>query len=168
MEFIHGRVQARALITQHAYNELWDWYGPVLKEIYEKTGHWRNIWERNMIYGFATRAAAEHLLRGHADGTFVISFSETLPGVLGIYHVHEGTPREYVMTAEEQHASFREFLLNAKQLQALLCPPSNEPAGGKSELITKAKLLREFRAPRNPKSAAGPANEPAGEPADDD
>lgn len=66
-------------VSHEAFEVFWTWYGPALKEVYEKAGHARLLWERYWLFGFMSEETAREHLAGQPPGTFLLAFSEITP-----------------------------------------------------------------------------------------
>jgi hypothetical protein len=150
VRFLHARLGGVDRVTQAHFSSFWDWYGAILKEIFEKTGHWRLLWERYVISGFMEMREARRLLESHLDGTFMLIFPETMPPQLAIPHVCNSRPDRCGLISlhpEHDREPIREFLEAQPALLHLLSP-SVDRQPGRYSIVAKSRLLKDFRPTR--------------------
>ena len=71
------------IVSEDDANNFWQWFGLCLHTIRFKR-HILSLWTQGSIFGFINKEESVRLLSSQPDGTFLIRFSESNPGVFGI------------------------------------------------------------------------------------
>lgn len=66
----------------------WGWFGRIVHKIRHQKA-FASLWLNGLIYGFLSKIQAEEILKGESAGTFLIRFSERVPGKQAIAYVKE-------------------------------------------------------------------------------
>jgi len=102
----------------------WEWLGQVLTTIRFK----RNVsklWFAGLIYGLVSKKECTRILRKESNGTFLIRFSESVPGSFAVAYTTDDTSnkvKHYLVKPEDIGAnkSLPDFLKEKKLFQKLI------------------------------------------------
>lgn len=124
-DYIHQRFfDLSDQVSEKQVNVFWNWFGQCLQTIRFKR-YIANMWNTGIIFGFMTKEECNRVLQGQGLGTFLIRFSESLPGLFGVAYVSDD-PKERIkhcLIKNEDigsNKSLAEFLRDKDQFQLLL------------------------------------------------
>lgn len=82
-------------MTRAQFDQLWAWLAPVLLSLRFRR-HYATLWTRGFIHGLIARHDADRRLQqsGLRVGTFLLRFSESLPGAVTISYVADASELE--------------------------------------------------------------------------
>ena len=141
----NGRIHISAV----HWHSFWSFFGSCM----EKLRHQRNLipmWQRGLILGFGTKEESHRLLSGRPDGSFVIRFSDTFPGVFAADFMFGGTEHHVLIKDHDASGSKRsvmEFLHAASYLTHVVSiQPSSQLLDQSipGPLVDKDSILREY------------------------
>jgi hypothetical protein len=147
LSYIHTRFfDNNENVTEKQGQNFWAWFGQIMQTIRFKR-HISTMWNTGIIFGFMTKEECNRVLAGQGLGTFIIRFSESLPGLFGVAYVSDD-PKERVkhcLIKNEDigsNKSLAEFLRDKDQFQLLLRMDTLEV--GKIRRIPKDVALQNF------------------------
>jgi hypothetical protein len=112
--------------TTTSVSAFWAWFGTTLAALRFQRPLGA-LWHGGLLYGLLTRVDVEQALSGQAEGVFVLRFSETNAGQLGVAYVGAGAQgtrvRHYLITPADVLGNKRtvcDFLMEQQQFQTLL------------------------------------------------
>lgn len=125
--YIHQRFFDRAEnVTEKQGSNFWAWFGQCMQTIRFKRYIFM-LWNTGIIFGFITKEECNRVLTGQGLGTFLIRFSESLPGLFGVAYVSDDpNPNDRIkhcLIKNEDigsNKSLAEFLRDKDQFQLLL------------------------------------------------
>lgn len=145
--YIHHRFFDKAdQVTEKQGLNFWAWFGQCLQTIRFKR-YISTLWNTGVIFGFITKEECNRVLQGQGLGTFIIRFSESLPGLFGVAYVSDD-PKERIkhcLIKNEDigsNKSLAEFLRDKDQFQLLLRMDPQEV--GKIRRSPKDVVLQQF------------------------
>jgi hypothetical protein len=145
--YIHHRFFDHAEhVSEKQVQQFWAWFGQCLQTIRFKR-YISTLWNTGVIFGFITKDECNRVLQGQGVGTFIIRFSESLPGLFGVAYVSDD-PKERVkhcLIKNEDigsNKSLAEFLRDKDQFQLLLRMDTQEV--GKIRRSPKDVVLQQF------------------------
>ena len=124
----------------------WAWFGQCLQTTRFKR-YISTLWNTGVIFGFITKDECNRVLQTQGLGTFIIRFSESLPGLFGVAYVSDD-PKERIkhcLIKNEDigsNKSLAEFLRDKDQFQLLLRMDTQEV--GKIRRSPKDVVLQQF------------------------
>ena len=109
-----ARFENRSEINKSDFDEFLQWFGQVLRKIRHQP-QFHQLWVKGLVYGFIGRDEAEKLLAPHQPGTFLIRFSESVPGKVVVTSVHNkdsagGKTFEHILVAAGQSDAHNRLL----------------------------------------------------------
>jgi hypothetical protein len=153
VSYIHVRffaAQQRANANQ--VSAFWAWFGTTLSALRFQRPLGA-LWHGGLLYGLLTRHDVEQALGGQAEGVFVLRFSETNPGQLGVAYVGADVAagstrvRHYLITAADVLGNKRtvcDFLMEQQQFQTLLVYSVDAAGQPTFTPVAKRAAFREF------------------------
>lgn len=124
-DYIHQRFfEGSDQVSEKQVGNFWAWFGQCLQTIRFKR-YIANMWNSGIIFGFMTKDECNRVLAGQGLGTFLIRFSESLPGLFGVAYVSDDTKErvKHCLIKNEDigsNKSLAEFLRDKDQFQLLL------------------------------------------------
>lgn len=127
ISYIHLRFFQGLQRANHAsVAAFWAWFGTTLAALRFQRPLGA-LWHGGLLYGLLTRVDVEQALSGQPEGVFVLRFSETNAGQLGVAYVGAGAQgtrvRHYLITPADVLGNKRtvcDFLMEQQQFQTLL------------------------------------------------
>lgn len=123
--YIHERIfDSSPMIDQDMATRFWQWFGPVTQTIRFKR-HVNNLWFQGLIYGIMTKHECNAYLGDQEEGTFMLRFSESYPGLFAVGYVSDD-PQErvkhYLVKPEDtgSQKTLPDFLRETAQFKYLL------------------------------------------------
>lgn len=125
LNYIHQRFfESSDQVSEKQVTNFWNWFGQCLQTIRFKR-YIANMWNSGIIFGFMTKDECNRVLAGQGLGTFLIRFSESLPGLFGVAYVSDDSKEriKHCLIKNEDigsNKSLAEFLRDKDQFQLLL------------------------------------------------
>lgn len=146
-DYIHRRFFNHSEhVVEKQVTAFWSWFGQCLQTIRFKR-YISTLWNTGAIFGFITKEECNKVLQGQGLGTFIIRFSESLPGLFGVAYVSDD-PKERIkhcLIKNEDigsNKSLAEFLRDKDQFQLLLRMEPHEM--GKIRRFPKDVVLQQY------------------------
>lgn len=147
LDYIHRRFfESSDQVSEKQVNNFWAWFGQCLQTIRFKR-YIANMWNSGIIFGFMTKDECNNVLAGQGLGTFLIRFSESLPGLFGVAYVSDDSKEriKHCLIKNEDigsNKSLAEFLRDKDQFQLLLRMDTQEI--GKIRRTPKDVALQQY------------------------
>lgn len=130
INYLHDRFFKKdSIVSEGDAQRFWSWFGQCVHTIRFKR-HINQLWIQGYILGFTTRDTSNQFLTNQPQGTFLIRFSESNPGLFGIAHVtDEGSIQHGIVRGEDigSNKSLAEFLRDKSKFKYILqFLPQNE------------------------------------------
>jgi EF-hand fold domain/STATa Immunoglobulin-like domain/SH2 domain/Dictyostelium STAT, coiled coil len=146
MIFFHERYFASApRVNQEQAREFWGWFGPIVQTLRFKR-HINSLWFDGLIYGVISKEQCNRELLAHTEGTFLIRFSETYPGLFAVAYVSDDPEeriKHYLVKPEDtgSQKTLPDFLREKAQFRALL---KVDPSTGELTRYSKDAALQPY------------------------
>lgn len=152
VSYIHLRFfggQQRA--NPNAVSAFWAWFGTTLAALRFQRPLGA-LWHSGLLYGLLTRQDVEQALSGQAEGVFVLRFSETNAGQLGVAYIGADANgatrvRHYLITPADVLGNKRtvcDFLMEQQQFQTLLLYSVDASGTPTFTPVAKRNAFKEF------------------------
>eukprot|EP01116_Phalansterium_solitarium_P005321 TRINITY_DN1688_c0_g1_i1.p1 TRINITY_DN1688_c0_g1~~TRINITY_DN1688_c0_g1_i1.p1 ORF type:complete len:621 (+),score=209.83 TRINITY_DN1688_c0_g1_i1:113-1975(+) len=155
LNYIHARYfDNQPKIRKAKASEFWGWFGQVLTTIRFKR-HIKALWSDGWIYGIASKEEAKILLCEHRPGTFLIRFSDSVPGSFAVaYTCDDGSAdgvRHYLIKPEEisNNKSLPDFMRDKTMFKYIMQYPLRSSERPESLVVAeKDTILGQFYSKR--------------------
>jgi len=145
LQYIHSRFGYRATLTKDSTDKFWNYFGAVMLNIHFKRRVY-DMWKEGLVYGFISKEQCAAVLTNQKEGTFLIRFSESIPGAFAIAYVSDSPTdkiRHYLVEAKElganktlpEYVSERAIFTHIMKLT---------PATQELEVVSKEVALAEY------------------------
>jgi len=97
----------KSKISKDHAKKCWEWLGQVLTTIRFKR-HIRTLWFEGLIYGLVSKKDCNRILKKEPPGTFMIRFSDSVPGSFAVAYSTEDTTnriKHYLVKPEDLGAN---------------------------------------------------------------
>jgi hypothetical protein len=151
VSYIHLRFFQGLPRANHAsVSTFWAWFGTTLAALRFQRPLGA-LWHGGLLYGLLTRVDVEQALSGQPEGVFVLRFSETNAGQLGVAYVGAGAQgtrvRHYLITPADVLGNKRtvcDFLMEQQQFQTLLLYGVDDNGAPTFTPVAKRIAFKEF------------------------
>eukprot|EP01091_Cochliopodium_minus_P019043 TRINITY_DN787_c0_g1_i1.p1 TRINITY_DN787_c0_g1~~TRINITY_DN787_c0_g1_i1.p1 ORF type:complete len:636 (-),score=143.41 TRINITY_DN787_c0_g1_i1:88-1968(-) len=147
--YMHLKLRNKANVTSEDFNIFWIWLGKFLQNIRHQKPI-NNLWMGGYIIGFITKGSAIKLLQGQEEGTFIVRFSERVPGQFAVAYVKKGNVKHYLVTKDDiapPARSLAHFIAGKKVLTTVvrvISPDLNSMSQPKIEFVPKMQAFGEW------------------------
>jgi len=135
------------VVNAAQFGEFWKWFGPTLATLrfQRPVGA---LWHHGLLYGLLRRDDVEQALSTQPAGVFVLRFSETNAGQIGVAYVgSEGRVRHYLITAQDIAGIKRtvcDFLSEQPQFSTLLQYTTDAQGAPTFIAVPKHQVFKDF------------------------
>ena len=149
MMYMHMKLRNKTHISASDYEVFWAWFGQFMQKIRHQKPI-STLWMAGYIIGFITKSSAIKILEHQADGTFIVRFSERVPGQFAIAYVKKRAVKHYLVTKEDISSparSLAHFIASKKILSTVVkvvSPDLTQFANPKVELVPKSVAFAEW------------------------
>jgi len=114
----------QAMVTTQQMGKFWSWFGPVVQTLRFKR-HISTLWFNGLIYGLISKNDSVAALQRQKEGSFLIRFSESYPGLFAVGYVSDDPAervKHYLVKPEDtgSQKTLPDFLREKPQFKHLL------------------------------------------------
>ncbi len=154
LHYFYHRFFMSTSVNAAKFDRFLAWFMSVLQQLRFKR-HVRPMWQQGLIFGFIDKEKCNRTLAAFDEGTFLLRFSESSPGLFAVAYVsddaHERVKHYLVKTEDIASMSLADFIRAKPQWIHLLALD----ASGGLRRQNKNLMLREFLSPDAHKQSGG-------------